>query len=60
MDRNYINVDELVQFIDDTRQGKYTDGSCEITQVQAVRYDYEVVEDINRESENVILYGLSC
>lgn len=53
-------LNELTQFIEETRQGKYTEESCCIEQLGYVRYDYVVIEDVNRVSENVILYGLSC
>jgi hypothetical protein len=59
MDKNNSNIDELVKFIDDTRQGLYSDDLCFIKQLQDVRYEYEVIEDVDRVSENVILYGLS-
>lgn len=59
MDRKDSNIDELQQFINDTRQGKFTEESCCIEQMQDVRYEYEIIEDINKASDNVILYGLS-
>lgn len=59
MDRTNSNIDELQKFINDTRQGKYSEDVCNIEKLQDVRYEYEVIEDVNRVSENVILYGLS-
>ncbi len=59
MNSNNSNIDELIQFIDDTRQGKYTEEVCRVEEAHDVRCEYEVIEDINRISENVILYGLS-
>lgn len=60
MDKTNSNIDELQKFINDTRQGKYSEEVCNIEELQDVRYEYEVLEDINRASESVILYGLSC
>jgi len=59
MDMANSNIDELQKFINDTRQGKYSEDACNIEQLQDVRYEYAVIEDVNRASENVILYGLS-
>ena len=59
MDSKNSNVDELIQFIDDTRQGKYNEDPYCIEQMRDIRCDYQVIEDINRVSESVILYGLS-
>lgn len=59
MDKTNSNIDELQKFINDTRQGKYSEDVCNIEQLQDVRYEYEVIEDVNRVSESVILYGLS-
>lgn len=59
MGRDNSNVDELIQFIEDTRQGKYNEDTHCIEEMRDVCCDYEVIEDINRVSENVILYGLS-
>ncbi len=59
MDKTNSNVDELQKFINDTRQGKYSENVCNIEKLQDVRYEFEVIEDVNRASENVILYGLS-
>lgn len=59
MDKVNSNIDELQEFINDTRQGKYSEDACNIEQLQDVRYEYEVIEDVNRASESVILYGLS-
>lgn len=59
MDSKNSNVDELIQFIDDTRQGKYNEDTHCIEQIRDIRCDYQVIEDINRVSESVILYGLS-
>lgn len=59
MDKTNSDIDKLQKFIEDTRQGKYSEGVCNIEQLQDVRYEYEVIEDINRASENVMLYGLS-
>lgn len=59
MVNNDSKLDELTLFIEETRQGKYTEDSCCIEQLGDVRYNYEVIEDVNRVSENVILYGLS-
>lgn len=60
MDKTDSIIDELQKFINDTRQGKYSENVCNIEKLQDVRYEYEVIEDVNRVSENVILYGLSC
>ena len=59
MERKSSNADELIQFIDDTRNGKYTEDTFSFETTQEVRCEYEVIEDVNRVSENVILYGLS-
>lgn len=59
MDKTNSDIDELQKFINDTRQGKYSEDVCNIEQLQDVRYEYEVIEDVNRVSESVILYGLS-
>lgn len=59
MDKTNSDIDELQKFINDTRFGKYSEDVCNIEQLQDVRYEYEVIEDVNRASENVILYGLS-
>lgn len=59
MDKTNSDIDELLKFINDTRQGKYCEDVCNIEELQDVRYEYEVIEDVNRASENVILYGLS-
>ena len=59
MDSKNSNVDELIQFIDDTRQGKYNEDTHCLEQMRDIRCDYQVIEDINRVSESVILYGLS-
>ena len=59
MDSKNSNVDELIQFIDDTRQGKYNEDTLCIEQMRDIRCDYQVIEDINRASESVMLYGLS-
>lgn len=59
MDSKNSNVDELIQFIDDTRQGKYNEDTHCIELMRDIRCDYQVIEDINRVSESVILYGLS-
>ena len=59
MDSKKTNVDELIQFIDYTRQGKYKEDTHCIEQMRDIRCDYQVIEDINRVSESVILYGLS-
>ena len=52
-------IEETNQFINETRQGKYSDPSCQIQQWQEMRYDYSIVEDINRVNESVMLYGLT-
>lgn len=59
MDKTNSDINELQKFINDTRQGKYCEDVCNIEKLQDVRYEYEVIEDVNRASENVILYGLS-
>lgn len=59
MDSKNSNVDELIQFIDDTRQGKYNEDTHCIERMRDIRCDYQVIEDINSVSESVILYGLS-
>ena len=59
MDKTNSDIDELQKFIEETRHGKYSEDICNIEQLQDVRYVYEVIKDVNRESENVILYGLS-
>lgn len=59
MDKTNSDIAELQKFINDTRHGKYSEEICTIEQLQDVRCVYEVIEDLNRESENVILYGLS-
>lgn len=59
MDRKDSNLDELQQFVNDTRQGKFTEEPCCIEQMQDVRYEYEVIEDLDSVSDSVILYGLS-
>ena len=59
MDKTNSDIDELQQFVNDTRQGRYSEKICNIEKLQDVRYEYEVIEDINRVCENVILYGLS-
>ncbi len=50
---------EIVKFVDDTRNGKYTEDSCNIESLQNIRLEFEVVEDVDKMTENVILYGLS-
>lgn len=59
MDKINSNIDELQMFINDTRLGKYSEDVCNIEQLQDVCCEYEIIEDVNRDSENVILYGLS-
>lgn len=59
MSSNKPNTDELIQFIDNTRQGKYNDAPLCIEEMCEYRCDYQVIEDINRVSESVMLYGLS-
>lgn len=59
MDKTNSDIDELQKFVNDTRQGKYSEDVCNIEKLQDVRYEYEVIEDVNRASGNVILYGLS-
>lgn len=59
MNKNNSDIDELQKFVNDTRQGKYSEDVCNIEKLQDVRYEYDVIEDVNRSSENVILYGLS-
>lgn len=59
MDKTNSNVEKLQKFINDTRHGKYSEDICNIEQLQDVRYEYEVIEDVDRVSESVILYGLS-
>lgn len=59
MDKTNSNIDELQKFINNTRQGKYTEDVCNIEQLKDVLYEYEVIEDINNASDNIILYGLS-
>ena len=59
MNKNNSDIDELQKFVNDTRQGKYSEDVCNIQKLQDVRYEYDVIEDVNRSSENVILYGLS-
>lgn len=59
MGKDNSNVNELLQFIEDTRQGKYNEDTYCIKEMRDVCCDYEIIEDINRISENVILYGLS-
>lgn len=59
MDRNDNYIEETNQFINETRQGMYSDSSCQIHQWQEMRYDYSIVEDINRVNESVMLYGLT-
>ena len=59
MKNNKSNTDELTQFIEDARQGKYNENFHCIEEMRDIRCDYQVIEDINRVSDNVILYGLS-
>ena len=59
MNKTNSDIDGLQKFVNDTRQGKYSEDVCNIEQLQDVRYEYEVIEDVNRASENIILYGLS-
>jgi len=59
MDNNKSNIDELTQFIEDARQGKYNDNFRCIEEVRDIRCDYQVVENVNGVSDSVILYGLS-
>lgn len=59
MDNKDLYIDETTQFINETRQGKYSDPSCQVQQWQELRYDYNIVEDINQVSESVMLYGLT-
>lgn len=59
MDGNDKYIEETNQFVNDTRQGKYSEPACEIQQWQELRYDYSIVENINRVNESVMLYGLT-
>lgn len=59
MDRNDNYIEETNQFINETRQGKYSESSCQIQQWQEMRYDYSIVEDINSVNASVMLYGLT-
>ena len=59
MNKTNSDIAELQQFVNDTRKGKYCEDVCNIGKLQDVRYEYDVLEDVNRASENVILYGLS-
>lgn len=59
MDRNDNYIEETNKFINETRQGKYSDSSCQIQQCQELRYDYSIVEDVNRVNESMMLYGLT-
>ena len=59
MDSNIKYIEETEQFIKDTCLGKFSDNSCEIQQWQDLRYDFNIVENVNDVENNVILYGLS-
>lgn len=59
MDHNDKYIEEINQFVNDTRQGKYSEPACEIQQWQELRYDYSIAENINRVNESVMLYGLT-
>lgn len=59
MDSKDLYIDETNQFINDTRQGKYSEPSCQVQQWQELRFDYNIVEDINQVEESVMLYGLT-
>lgn len=50
---------DIIKFVDYTRNGKYTEDSCNIESLQNIRLEFEVVEDVEKMPENVILYGLS-
>jgi|GEM_PF-3822621 len=59
MDSNKEYIEETEQFINETRQGKYSEPSCQMQQWQELRYDYSIVESVNSVSDSVMLYGLS-
>ena len=59
MDNNNKYLEETECFIKETREGKYTDPSCQIQQWQELRYDYSIVENVRTENDSVLLYGLS-
>lgn len=59
MDSNNTYLEETNRFINDIRQGKYTEPSCLIPQWQELRYDYRIVENACSVEDSILLYGLS-
>lgn len=59
MDSNNKYLEETERFINETREGKYTDPSCQIHEWQELRYDYCIVENVDCVEDSVMLYGLS-
>lgn len=59
MDNHNKYLDETERFINDTREGKYTEPSCQIQQWQELRYDYSIVENVDSVEDSIMLYGLS-
>lgn len=59
MDSNNKYIEETEQFINETRQGKYSEPSWQVQQWQELRYDYSTVENVNSVGDSVMLYGLS-
>ena len=58
MDNNKY-LEETERFINYTREGMYTDSSCQIQEWQELRYDYSIVENVGSVGDSVMLYGLS-
>lgn len=56
-DNKYLKETEC--FIDDTREGKYTEPSFQIQQWRELRYDYSIVENVTSSGDSVMLYGLT-
>lgn len=59
MDSSNKYLEETEQFINDVRQGKYTEFSCKILQWQEIRYDYSILGNVSGVEDSIILYGLS-
>lgn len=59
MNSNNNYIEETNRFINETRQGKYSEADCQIQQWQELRYDLYIVEDVGCVGDSVMLYGLS-
>lgn len=53
------SIDELNKFIDDTRQGMYSGEDFNVAKWQDIRYDFNIIEEVESTPNNVILYGFS-